>query len=57
MLSLLVENAAVESAAQELILQAHMMVNEKHFNTLHPKMKIEIVVPCLIRNENRCFMY
>ena len=57
MLSRFVENAALESAAQELILQAHMMVNEKHFNALHLKIKIQIVVQCLIRNQNRCFIY
>ena len=51
------ENAALESAAQELIQQAHMMVNEKHFNALHLKIKIQIVVQCLIRNQNRCFIY
>ena len=57
MLSRFVENAALESVAQELIQQAHMMVNEKHFNALHLKIKIQIVVQCLIRNQNRCFIY
>ena len=57
MLSRFVENAALESAAQELIQQAHMMVNEKHFNALHLKIKIQNVVQCLIRNQNRCFIY
>ena len=57
MLSRFVENAALESAAHELILQAYMMVNEKYFNALHLKIKIQIVVQCLIRNQNRCFIY
>ena len=57
MLRRFVENAALESAAQELIQQAHMMANEKHFNALHLKIKIQIVVQCLIRNQNRCFIY
>ena len=57
MLSRFVENAALESAAQELTLQAHMMVNEKHFNALHLKIEIQIAVQCLIRNQNRCFIH
>ena len=40
MLSWFVENATLESAAQELILQAHITVNEKHFKAVHLKIKI-----------------